>query len=228
MKNSNGQLSRSFFSSQVLDDLRNKIISGEIAAGDKLVETKIASEMNTSRGPVRKALFILENEGLVSFLSNGRTESAGFSLTDAENLYEMRAFLEIKAIQLIFKRDQSNFQQIKQINNDLRKEINNVEKFTSLDINYHYELLRLSGNKYLSQCWLSLRPLIETILMLTNTQVRENENDIWDKGYVINHHDKITEGLLSGDLEQTILFIKEHLDKGKAFIESRLSVILKS
>jgi GntR family transcriptional regulator of gluconate operon len=220
MKETNSQLSRSFFSSRVVNELRKNIILGKIKAGDKIVETAISAEMQVSRGPVRNALFILESEGLVTFLPNGRTVSNGFSLTDAEKLYQMRSFIEFKAIELIFKQPQLDFHQIQHINDQLRQAKHDAVAFTNLDINYHYELVKSSGNNYLLQCWVSLRPLFETILLITNNRVRKEGIGGFDKGYVIDHHEKITAALIAGNFNDALLLLKEHLDTGqRAMIE---------
>src|SRR5262245_43722442 len=50
---------------QVTDYLREAITIGRLADGDRLIEDRIARELNTSRGPVREALRQLEHEGLV-------------------------------------------------------------------------------------------------------------------------------------------------------------------
>ncbi|MFD0714694.1 GntR family transcriptional regulator [Paenibacillus sp. GCM10027626] len=227
MNANKGQLSRSFFSSQVLSELRNAIISGKLPAGEKIVESSIAEQMGVSRGPVRNALFILENEGLITFLPTGRTVSNGFSLNDAEKLYEMRAFLELKSIELLFTEKALHFHQIKHINDELKKNQDDVSEFTRLDVSYHHELIRLSGNKYLLQSWLSLCPLIESVLTITNARFREKGADGWDKGYVIDHHEKILTALMTGNLGNALLFLKEHLDIGKQTMLGQLEEIVK-
>lgn len=228
MRDPRALMPRSFFSSQVLEHLRKKIISGEIPAGENIVETKIASEMNVSRGPVRNALFILENEGLVSFLSNGRTKAVGFSLEDAATLYETRVYLEVKAIELIFQKKQKSFEHLRKINQELKTEMDHVEKFTNLDINFHYELMYLSGNKYLLQCWVLLRPVLETVLLITNTMARKDASEQWDKSYVSNHHDKILEALLLEDITLAVMSVKEHLSIGKSIMMKKLEELLKT
>ena len=50
---------------EVLQTLRQAIVIGELADGERLIEDRIARELNTSRGPVREALRQLEHEGLV-------------------------------------------------------------------------------------------------------------------------------------------------------------------
>src|SRR3954464_5992412 len=51
---------------QVIDSLREAITVGRYADGDRLIEERIAPELQTSRGPVREALRQLEHEGLVA------------------------------------------------------------------------------------------------------------------------------------------------------------------
>lgn len=51
---------------QIADDLRRRIESGELAPGDDVpTETELARAWNTSRGPVRNALAQLKNEGRI-------------------------------------------------------------------------------------------------------------------------------------------------------------------
>ena len=50
---------------QVVEILRNAIITGAYEPGERLIEASLSTELGTSRGPVREALRQLENEGLV-------------------------------------------------------------------------------------------------------------------------------------------------------------------
>ncbi|MBO9609118.1 MAG: GntR family transcriptional regulator [Paenibacillaceae bacterium] len=221
-----GSLSRSFYSSDVLTVLRIKLVLGEIKAGDKLVELKIADEMNTSRGPVRNALFMLEKEGLVSFLPNGRTEAAGFSLDDLDHLYETRLSLEQLALESAFRKPAMDLTQIRMLNRGMRQEMTRASQFTQHDIDYHHELVALSGNKYLQQAWQSFRPVMETVLLITNSQIRSNADVSANKGYVLEHHQQITDALTRGDREQTLELLREHLQTGKAIMKEKMTAVI--
>src|SRR3954462_9078983 len=50
---------------QVIEALREAIWTGKLKDGERLIEDRIASELKTSRGPVREALRQLEHDGLV-------------------------------------------------------------------------------------------------------------------------------------------------------------------
>ncbi|WP_309520700.1 GntR family transcriptional regulator [Peribacillus frigoritolerans] len=50
---------------QIAKHILKKIIEGEIEAGEKIVEEDISKELNTSRAPVREALYLLQVDGIV-------------------------------------------------------------------------------------------------------------------------------------------------------------------
>jgi len=50
---------------QILDEIRREVISGQLAAGEQLVERRLASHFGVSHAPVREALLQLSQEGLL-------------------------------------------------------------------------------------------------------------------------------------------------------------------
>jgi DNA-binding GntR family transcriptional regulator len=50
---------------QISKHILTKIIQGDFKAGEKIVEEEIAKELNTSRAPVREALYLLQVDGIV-------------------------------------------------------------------------------------------------------------------------------------------------------------------
>jgi len=81
--------------------LRNKIITGEIKAGQSLNETALASSLNISRPPLREAFRILENEHLLVNVPRKVTYVRNVSLEDLKNVYQAREMLECYAINLL-------------------------------------------------------------------------------------------------------------------------------
>ena len=55
---------------QVLDELRQSIISGRLNPGDRLLERELIAMMGVSRTVIREALRQLESEGLVAIIPN--------------------------------------------------------------------------------------------------------------------------------------------------------------
>ncbi|MBY5993961.1 GntR family transcriptional regulator [Ferrimonas balearica] len=78
----------------VVEVLREKILSGEIKAGEPLRQSALATELNVSRIPVREALLQLEAEGLVRFEAHKGATATELSVTQVEELFELRALIE--------------------------------------------------------------------------------------------------------------------------------------
>ncbi len=82
------------FSNQVCKYIQDKIISGELKSGERLIETKVARELGVSQSPVREALRELEVMGLVEI----KPYSGCFVLPVDEKrlhqIYTLRSILE--------------------------------------------------------------------------------------------------------------------------------------
>lgn len=82
----------------VVETLREKILSGEIKAGEPLRQAALATELNVSRIPVREALLQLEAEGLVSFEPHKGATATELSADQVDELFELRAMLEAELL----------------------------------------------------------------------------------------------------------------------------------
>ena len=78
----------------VVEILREKILSGEIVAGQPLRQAALADELNVSRIPVREALLQLEGEGLVSFEPHKGASATELNVEQVDELFELRAMIE--------------------------------------------------------------------------------------------------------------------------------------
>lgn len=65
-----GKLDYRTLRENVADEIRMKILNGDMKPGDKIIEQELASEFGISRGPVREALRQLEQEGMVEYSRN--------------------------------------------------------------------------------------------------------------------------------------------------------------
>jgi DNA-binding GntR family transcriptional regulator len=78
----------------VADELRRRIISGELSEGEQLLQAHLAVDLGVSRIPVREALRQLEAEGLVTISSHKGGIVSELSLEEIRELFEARACLE--------------------------------------------------------------------------------------------------------------------------------------
>lgn len=135
----------------VYDQLVDAIQSGAIGADERLVQEKLADELQISRTPVREALLRLEQDGILVSSSRG-----GFlihNMTDQEvrELYQARAAIEGQAMRILAT--QNNPRK----NADLRETVEREENISSPSVAAYFEanrtihrrFLELSGNRYL-------------------------------------------------------------------------------
>ncbi|MCY0889098.1 MAG: GntR family transcriptional regulator [Alicyclobacillaceae bacterium] len=80
-------------SAQVHRHLKNEILAGHIAPGERLIESRLAEQLQTSRSPVREALRMLQMEQLV-LADNGAVRVFEPSYRDFAEIYEMRLSIE--------------------------------------------------------------------------------------------------------------------------------------
>jgi DNA-binding GntR family transcriptional regulator len=74
--------------------LRQQILSGALAPGERLIEEQITSRFGISRAPLREALRLLAQQGLVEHLPRRGTRVITLSGQDAHELFELRDVLE--------------------------------------------------------------------------------------------------------------------------------------
>jgi GntR family transcriptional regulator of vanillate catabolism len=78
--------------------LRDLILSGELAPGQRLQELAIVDRLGVSRTPVRAALVRLEEEGLVEAIPSGGYAVRAFSEQEVDEAIEKRKGVRAEAI----------------------------------------------------------------------------------------------------------------------------------
>src|SRR5947208_3804144 len=82
----------------VLEEIRRGILTRELQPGQPLVEAELAQRLGVSKTPVREALKVLSNSGLVTF---SPYKGASVCVVDAElakSVYDVRMVLEPEAV----------------------------------------------------------------------------------------------------------------------------------
>jgi DNA-binding GntR family transcriptional regulator len=85
----------------VVEFLRDAILSGRLRGGSRLVQDKIATQLNVSRVPVREALLQLESEGLVRMEAHRGATVVWLSPEEIAEIFEIRVLLETAAIRRV-------------------------------------------------------------------------------------------------------------------------------
>lgn len=81
-------------SSTATEMIRQAILDGRLAPGQRLTEERLAGELGISRTPVREALKVLQSEGLVDAAPNRSATVRAYEPADLDDMYQLRALLE--------------------------------------------------------------------------------------------------------------------------------------
>jgi DNA-binding GntR family transcriptional regulator len=86
---------------EVREQLRAAILSGQVHAGEQVRDSVVAGQMNISRAPVREALRLLEQSGLVEKTANKPYTVRSFDGEDLRELAVLRIAIETTAARVI-------------------------------------------------------------------------------------------------------------------------------
>ncbi len=88
----------------VIERLRDMIVEGELATGERLHDANLAATLNVSRTPIREAIKLLATEGLVDLLPGRGARVSDLSIDDIMELFETIAGVERYACELAAER----------------------------------------------------------------------------------------------------------------------------
>ncbi|WP_349426503.1 GntR family transcriptional regulator [Microbacterium sp. LWS13-1.2] len=85
---------------KIYEELRERIIEGTLAAGERIRERELAAEFNVSRIPIREAMPRPEAQGFIKTLPRRGAVVTEMTLNDVEELFVVRSSLEVLAAKL--------------------------------------------------------------------------------------------------------------------------------
>jgi DNA-binding GntR family transcriptional regulator len=185
--------------------MRDAILSGELPAGEKLVEADLAMRFGTSRGPIREAVRELVREGLiVEYPRRGNVVST-LTARDLAEVYGVREALELEAVQrLIERRDGTVLRQLERHLDDLERGYEYLKNIVH-DLAFHRTLIAASGNE-------RMIAIHEQMLMQTAHLLRTAAaaNPTLQSTVRKSAHRDILAALVAGDADATVKAIKAH------------------
>jgi DNA-binding GntR family transcriptional regulator len=209
----------------VVETLREKILSGEIKAGQPLRQAALAEELNVSRIPVREALLQLEAEGLVAFEPHKGATATELNASQVDELFELRAMLEGDLLasslpNITDEKLEEATQLLRKLDKALGKE-NAANTWSELNSDYH-NCLYSGANRPQTQ------DLVDTLNKNADRYIRMHL--LWAGGIskAESEHNDILEFCKARDIERAVAMLKQHIlgsrDEIKAFLCERESL----
>ena len=188
----------------VFNTLRQAILKGELAPGERLMEIQLAERLGVSRTPIREAIRKLELEGLVLMIPRKGAEVAKISEKSLRDVLEVRRSLEELAIELACQR-------MTEEEVDAQEEFKaavacgDAMKIAETDETYHDVIYKGTGNDRLVQILNNLR---EQMYRYRLEYIKDEDK----RQILLLEHDKILKAVKLRRVEEAKEAMREHID----------------
>ncbi|MGW2221224.1 GntR family transcriptional regulator [Nonomuraea sp. NPDC001684] len=154
--------------------LLDGLISGRWEPGERIVERRLAAELQVSQAPVREALRELEALRLVESAPNRGARVRGFTLDDLREVYQVRAGLEETATRLGRPPVAALRAHVARLH--AAAAASSLDDQVSHGVAFHREIVAASGNALLVSVWESLGVEVWTHVSIRLFRMRPHEN----------------------------------------------------
>ncbi len=208
---------------QVYQHLRDRIFRMEIPPGARLGVSEIAEQMGVSRSPVRDALMMLVNEGVVEVNSTGGYRVIQLTRSYIEDAFVVRRALELTAMRLCMAHlDRAQVHALHQKWQALQAVGENdptrLEDEIQSDQELHKSIARMSKNALLMDALDRITSITWLISRFTYASAQQRQYG----PLTIQEHLRILDAMQSGDTEAAVTALDEHLTRAFARSLERL------
>jgi len=197
---------------RALSTLRGRILAGELAAGERLGEVELASELGMSRTPVRQALLRLAGEGLVEVQANRGARVIVRSERELEEVFELRARLEgLAARQAADRATEADLDRLEQLAETLAGHARRRDLAMVMTLNgeFHRALIDIVASATLAS----------SVASLLHASVMARTQESFDEAAMarsVNHHIEIVAALRARDGDWAESVMHSHLLSARA------------
>ncbi len=193
----------------IADEIKRRIIYGELEFGQKISENSFAQELEVKRTPVREAFILLQGEDLVTIVPQKGTYV--FTVTEEEiaQICEHRFILEAASLESLQGKD-SRGQFVAELAEVLEKlkhafeegDLLTCEKYDDL---FHEKIIGFSGNKFIISSYKIISDRAKAIRFRSVVTKERFQG-------VIKDHEKIFRYFCDGNMRQCKAALKCHID----------------
>lgn len=192
---------------EIVAALERKILSGELAPGERVDEVSVADSFGVSRTPVREAILELAAVGLVEQRAHRGAFVADVTLEEIFDVYEVLAELEGLCARLAARRmDEGERTELRALHEEMGALVSpeHRERYMALDYKFHGLLIHGARNHalldHISLCMKRIAPVRRTSMeMVRNMQVAHEE------------HGQLVDAVVNGDGERAERIMTGHV-----------------
>jgi DNA-binding GntR family transcriptional regulator len=189
----------------VRDSIREQIFSGELTAGDRLVQAAVAVELNVSTTPVREALRELATEGLLKLDTHRGAVVRELSSKDLRDIHEIRAVLEPLAMRGAVERISEEQLDEAQALHEAMLTMPAEPEWAELNRDFHGVFLDACGSERLAQIVRTLQngyAAYVVALLRSDPSRRDRSN---------KEHESLLEATRAGDADLAVEILLKHI-----------------
>lgn len=189
--------------------LKKAIITGEIPAGERIVETEYADRLHISRTPLREALRKLERDGLVEYVMRRGVVVRAFTIEDVREIYTIRNALEMLTLPSIIENateDDIQHLRDKLTEMDKLQEKDDVEGLSPLARDFHWQLTSISQQKRILRV---IEGQDEYIRRFSAMSIRQEKR----RTAAHQEHHLLVDYIEARDLERFTELTKKHIER---------------
>ena len=193
----------------VFNTLRQAILKGELAPGERLMEIQLAEKLGVSRTPIREAIRKLELEGLVKIIPNKGAYVTGITPKDVQDIYMIRSILEGMCAR--WATEHITPEQIEQLEEivllsefHLKKDKDKVVQVSDLDGKFHHVLYEASNSRIMEHTLSDFHKYVKMARMLSVGAKNRAEKSI-------EEHKAILEAIKKGDADEAERLANLHI-----------------
>ncbi|MWB79050.1 FCD domain-containing protein [Pseudooceanicola sp. 216_PA32_1] len=210
--------------SDVYQRIREDIIMGRLEAGRKLRIEELKAEYGTGASPLREALSLLIPEGFVDRLENRGFRVSGVTLTDFDDLLDMRCWSESRALRRSIERGGKEWEGeivlalywFSQAFPDHDAHDDRASERRRLHKTFHMALIAECGSPMLMELCSRLFDRNDRYRSLVNFAATAERNHVAE-------HEQIVEAVLRRDADAAVSALAEHYGKLRRQIEPILT-----
>lgn len=202
---------------QIVDLLRDTILSGELAPGDRLLQEQLAERFDVSPTPIREAIQQLIAEGVLSHSPYRGVQVAEVTMDDMHEVYLIRSVVEELATRVAVPNLRIvDIQRLHQYQDDIRASVarDDIPTLRKFNYEFHWLIYNTAGMPYLAQIIrnLWLKSPWDTLHVLP-TRPQE----------AIIEHDRILEAIDARDAHLAGTRMREHIELGEKTLSRYLA-----
>lgn len=200
---------------EAADRLRDMIVEGELAPGERVREQAVCNRLGVSRTPLREALKMLAAEGLIVLQPNRGAMVSDPSPEDIIDTFKVIGALEALAGELACERvEEDDIAEIRVLHYQmaLHQTRGELREYFKLNQRIHERLVELSGNEILIETHKQLGGRIRRHRFVANRSGQR-----WDEA--MREHEQMLEALAARDGNRLAELLRLHLDNKLAAAE---------